>query len=122
MPDEPTAAVRYKEIMGRARRSADDLREWERRRSDELESQIAEAALRVERLAEQEVAVQERAHRWWRMAQDNVVRLSWIEPGEPPSPIASARGEHLDQHVEEIRTAYRELTKAVEALGWRARR
>ncbi|EHY89350.1 hypothetical protein ACWGPQ_15190 [Saccharomonospora azurea] len=122
MPDEPTAAVRYKEIMSGARRSADDVREWERRRVEELESRIAEAQARVERLAEQETTVQERTHRWWRMACDNVERLSWIEPGELPPPISSARGAHLDQHVEEVRNAYRELKDAVAALGWRARR
>ncbi|EID54633.1 hypothetical protein [Saccharomonospora xinjiangensis] len=122
MPDEPTAAMRYKEIMSRAHKAADDVREWERRRGHELESQIAEAAQRVERLAEQEIAVQERGHRWWRMAYDNVARLSWLEPGEPPAATAPARGEHLDHHVEQIKPAYRELQNAVDALSWRARR
>ncbi|WP_197321827.1 hypothetical protein [Saccharomonospora sp. NB11] len=122
MPDEPTAAVRYKEIMSGARRSADEVREWERRRVEELESQIAGAQDRLDRVAEQEVAVQERTHRWWRMACDNVDRLSWIEPGDPPNASPVARSEHLDQYLEEIRTSYRELTKAVAALGWRARR
>ncbi|OQO92944.1 hypothetical protein [Saccharomonospora piscinae] len=122
MPDEPTAAVRYKEIMGLARRAADELREWERRRAAELESRIAEAQARLDALAEQETAAQERAHRWWRMACDNVDRLPWLEPGQQPAVVTSARGEWADRYAEDIRITYRELTNAINDLGWRARR
>ena len=122
MSDEPTAAVRYKEIMGLARKAADDLRDWERKRIVELESEIAEADRRLDAAAEQETAVQERALRWWRMACDNVDRLSWLEPGEQPSPINSARGDQVDHYVDGLRSAYRNLTEAVANLGWRARR
>ena len=122
MYDEPTAAVRYKEIMGLARKAAEDLRDWERKRIVELESKIAEADRRLDAAAEQETAVQERALRWWRMACDNVDRLSWLEPGEQPSPISSARGDRAVRYVDELRGIYRELTEAIASLGWRARR
>ncbi|WP_298180759.1 hypothetical protein [Saccharomonospora sp.] len=122
MSDEPTAAVRYKEIMGLARKAADDLRDWERKRIVELESEIAEADRRLDAAAEQETAVQERALRWWRMACDNVDRLPWLEPGEQPSPISSARGDRAVRYVDELRGIYRELTEAIASLGWRARR
>lgn len=122
MTDDTSAAVRYKEIMGLARKAAENLREWEQRRAEELESQIAATAERVERLEEAQLATQERALRWWRMACDNVARLPWLEPGEPPSPSHAAGNDRPDGHTEEIRTAYRELTNAVDALGWRARR
>ncbi|EIF00903.1 hypothetical protein [Saccharomonospora glauca] len=122
MPDEPTAAVRYKEIMGRARKSADDLREWERRRGDELKSLIAAAEQRVEQLSDRETAVREQAHRLWRMALDNVKRLSWLDPGEPPSPSALAKSRYLDHYLDEVRTAYRALSEAADTLSWRNRR
>lgn len=121
MSDEPTAAVRYKDIVGLARKAADDLRTWELARADELNALLAAAAERVSAAAERERAVSERANRWWRMASDNVSRLSWLEPGAEPEPVTSARGEWLDRYTEEIRTAYQELNQAILKLSWRAR-
>lgn len=120
-PDAPTAAVRYKEIMGLARKAADDLRSWELARAKELDTQIAAAAQRLDAAAERERATAERAHRWWRMAGDNVARLSWLDLGPDPEPLTSARGEYLDRYAEDVRAAYHELTQAILKLSWRAR-
>lgn len=121
MTPEPTAAMRYKEIIGSARKAANDLRAWELARAQELDSAIAIAAAEVTRAAERERATVERAHRWWRMAADNVARLTWLDIGPEPEPVPTARGEWLDRHTEDVRPAYRELTEAVLKLGWRAR-
>lgn len=121
MPDEPGAAVRYKEVMGLARKAADDLRAWERARARELDAEISAAEQRVEKAAERERTAGERAHRFWRMACDNISRLSWLAPGPDPEPVPSASSEHLDRYAEDVRTAYQELTQSVLALGWRAR-
>src|SRR5690606_42013601 len=115
-------ARRDKEVMGLARKAAGDLRDWERKRIAERASKIAGAGRRLDAAAEQETAVQARAPRWWRMACDNVGRLPWLEPGEQPSPINSARGDQVDHYVDGLRSAYRNLTEAVANLGWRARR
>lgn len=119
--DEPTAAVRYKAIMGLAAKAAEDLRAWENNRAAELTAEIAAAAERVTEAAERERTTTERVERWWRMAGDNVSRLSWLDVGAPPEPEASARGDHLDRYTEDIRSAYNELTTAILNLGWRSR-
>ncbi|MEU6645134.1 hypothetical protein ABZ863_21585 [Saccharomonospora sp. NPDC046836] len=121
MSDGSPAAMRYKEIIGLARRGADELRAWERARVEELTAEIAAAAERVTAAAEREEAMTGRANRWWRMAGDNVSRLSWLDVGTPPEPVASARGEWLDRYAEDVRPAYHELTQAILKLGWRAR-
>ncbi|MGH3520969.1 MAG: hypothetical protein ACRDQ7_27055 [Haloechinothrix sp.] len=121
MRDEPTAAVRYKEIIGLARKAANDLRAWELARAEELESAIAAAGAEVATAAEREERAAAQANRWWRMAGDNVSRLSWLEVGAPPEPAGSARGEWLDRYTEDVRPAYHELTQAIFKLGWRAR-
>ncbi|WP_019818999.1 hypothetical protein [Saccharomonospora saliphila] len=121
MPDEATAAVRYKEIMGLARKAADDLRSWELARAKELDGEIAAAEQRVREATDREQTTAERAHRFWRMADDNISRLSWAQLGPDPEPAPSARGEHLDRYAENVRSAYQELTQAVQNLGWRAR-
>ncbi|PRX44668.1 hypothetical protein B0I33_111181 [Prauserella shujinwangii] len=121
MTDDATAAMRYKEIIGLARKAAEDLRAWERHRAEELDVAIGAAATEVSAAAEREQRVTERVDRWWRMACDNVSRLSWLDAGEPPEPVPSARGELLDRYAEDVRPAYHELTQAILNLGWRAR-
>ncbi|MFC4002672.1 hypothetical protein ACFS2C_04175 [Prauserella oleivorans] len=116
-----TAAVRYKEIVGLARKAAADLRAWEESRAEELNGEIAAAAEKVTAATEAEQAMNDRARRWWNMAADNVARLSWLDVGPEPEPIASARGEWLHRYAEDIRPAYHELTQAVLKLSWRAR-
>ncbi|SFP69292.1 hypothetical protein SAMN05421810_103120 [Amycolatopsis arida] len=118
---EVTAAMRYKETIGLARKAADDLRSWELARAEELAVAIAAARAEVARAAEREEAMAERAHRWWRMAADNVDRVSWLTAGEPPEPVPSARGEWVDRYAEDVRPAYHELNQAILHLGWRAR-
>ncbi|WP_116046922.1 hypothetical protein [Amycolatopsis palatopharyngis] len=121
MPDEPTAAVRYKEIVALARKSADDLRSWELARTEELDGAIAGAVTEIDRATQREQSTAERANRWWRMAVDNVSRVSWLEAGAPPEPVTSARGEWLSRYLEDVRPAYHELNQAILNLGWRAR-
>lgn len=121
MPDEPDAAVRYKEIMGLARRASEDLRSWERTRARELDAEIRAAEQRVGKATERERTAAERAYHFWRMACDEISRLSWLEPGPDPEPVSSAHKDHLDRYAEDIRTAYQELTRSVVDLGWRAR-
>lgn len=121
MTDDANAAVRYKEIVGLARKAAEDLRAWELARAEELTSAIAAAEQEVAQATEREQVTAERATRWWRMAADNVSRLSWLDMGAEPEPVASARGEWLDRYAEDIRAAYHELTQAILRLGWRAR-
>ncbi|PXY34385.1 hypothetical protein BAY59_02285 [Prauserella coralliicola] len=121
MSEEPTAAMRYKEIIGLARKAAEDLRTWELARAEQLNGEIAARAEAVTAAEERERAMTDRANRWWRMAKDNVSRLSWLEVGAPPEPAASARGEWLHRYAEDVRPAYHELTQAILKLGWRAR-
>jgi hypothetical protein len=120
--DAATAAMRYKQITGLARASAENLRNWEIRRAAELDTAVAEAAVAVEQSIEREASATERATRWWKMAVHNVARLSWLEIGEPPQPAPNARGQYLDRYLEEVKPSYQELVRAVLALGWRARR
>lgn len=121
MTDEPTAAVRYKEIVGRADQAADELREWENTRADELNTLITAATAQVAAATEREQATTERASRWWRMAEDSVARLSWLEIGLSPEPVPSARADWLDHYVEEMRAAYQKLSRAILNLSWLAR-
>lgn len=121
MTTDPPAATRYKEIIGLAGKAADDLRSWELARADELGAARARAEAEVRSAAAREEHAQQRANRWWRMASDNVARLSWLRTGEPPEAAGSARGEHLDRYLEDIRPAYHELTQAILDLGWRSR-
>lgn len=121
MTSEPTAAVRYKEVIGLARKAANDLRAWELTRAKELDSAIAAATAELAAATERERATEERADRWWRMAADNVSRTSWLDMGAPPEPVESARGDWLDRYTEDVRAAYHELTQAILKLGWRAR-
>ncbi|GAB3506763.1 hypothetical protein [Amycolatopsis cihanbeyliensis] len=121
MTEGSTAAMRYKEIIGLARRAADDLRSWELSRAEELAAARATAEAEVAAAVEREQVTTERANRWWRMAADNVDRVSWLETGAAPEPIDSARGEWLDRYLEDIRPTYQELNQAILNLGWRAR-
>lgn len=119
--DRATAAMRYKEIVGLARKAGEDLRTWELHRAAELDAEIGAAAADLTAATQREERVSERGQRWWRMARDNVSRLSWLDAGEEPEPVASARGEQLDRYVEDVRPAYHELTQAILNLGWRSR-
>ncbi|WP_199429877.1 hypothetical protein [Qaidamihabitans albus] len=121
MSDDATAAMRYKEVIALARKAADDLRSWELARAAELDAEIGAAAAAVTAATEREQRMAERAQRWWRMACDNVSRLSWLDAGEPPAPADSARGELMDRYAEDVRSAYHELTQAILNLGWRSR-
>ncbi|SFA72394.1 hypothetical protein SAMN05216266_10163 [Amycolatopsis marina] len=116
-----SAALRYKEIVALARKSADDLRSWELARAEELDGAIAGAKAEIEQAAQREQTTEERANRWWRMAVDNVSRVSWLEAGAGPEPVSSARGEWLSRYLEDIRPAYHELNQSILNLGWRAR-
>ncbi|MGC7100427.1 hypothetical protein ACPZ19_37590 [Amycolatopsis lurida] len=116
-----TAAMRYKEIIGLARGAEENLRTWELARADELERVLADAHEAVAAAKEREAQTIERVNRWWRMADDNVSRLSWLEVGVPPEPSPSARGAYLDRYLEEVRAAYQDLVQAILKLSWRAR-
>jgi hypothetical protein len=120
-PQDVSAAVRYKEIVGLARKAGDDLRSWELARADELEAAIARKQAEVVAAREREQRSADRVNRWWRMASDNVDRMSWLEAGSPPEPAPSARGEWLDRYLEDVRPAYHELNQAILNLGWRSR-
>nr|WP_040406877.1 hypothetical protein [Amycolatopsis nigrescens] len=114
--------MRYKEIIGMAGRAAADLRSWEQNRAEELTAQIAAATAGVAAAVEREERTKQTANRWWRMAEDNVSRLSWLEVAEGPSPSPTARGDWLDRYSDGVRPVYNELVQAVLQLGWRARR
>jgi hypothetical protein len=120
--DGITAAMRYKEIVGLARGSAEQLRNWEHARADELEASLGEATEAVTTAEAREVWAKERAIRWWKMAEHNVAQLTWLDVGEEPQPTASARAQYLERYLEEVKPSYQELVQAVLALGWRARR
>jgi hypothetical protein len=120
--DGITAAMRYKEIVGLARGSAEQLRTWELARADELETSLAEATEAVTAAGEREAWAKERAIRWWKMAEHNVAQLTWLDVGGEPEPTASARAQYLDRYLEEVKPSYQELVQAVLSLGWRARR
>ncbi|MBB4687625.1 hypothetical protein [Amycolatopsis jiangsuensis] len=123
MTDEiASPAMRYKEIVGLARGSAENLRAWELARADEIERQLAEAQAAVAEAAQREVKARERAARWWKMALHNVSRLTFLEPPDEPQPVPTARAQYLDRYLEEVKPSYQELVQAVLALGWRAKR
>ncbi|OXM50598.1 hypothetical protein [Amycolatopsis alba] len=122
MDDGTTAAMRYKEIVGLARASAENLRSWEIARADDLEARLAEAHQAVADAAEREQRAAERASRWWKMAQHNVEGLTWLPDGEDPQPVPTARAAYLEKYLEEVKPGYQELVKAVLSLGWRAKR
>lgn len=122
MDDGITAAMRYKEIVGLARASAENLRSWETARADELEARLAEAHQAVADAAEREQRAVDRANRWWKMAQHNVEGLTWLPDGDAPQPVPTARAGYLDRYLEEVKPSYQELVQAVLALGWRAKR
>jgi hypothetical protein len=114
--------MRYKEIIGLARGSAEQLRTWELARADELETALAEAAEAVTAADEREAWAKERAVRWWKMAEHNVAQLTWLDVGGEPEPTATARAQYLERYLEEVKPSYQELVQAVLSLGWRARR
>ncbi|GAA3558905.1 hypothetical protein GCM10022222_48080 [Amycolatopsis ultiminotia] len=123
MTDEPASpAMRYKEIVGLARGSAENLRTWELARAEEIERQLADAQAAVAQATEREEKAKERAVRWWKMALHNVSRLNFVEPPDDPEPVPTARAQYLDRYLEEVKPSYQELVQAVLALGWRARR
>ena len=117
-----TAAMRYKEIVGLARGSADQLRAWELARAEELETAFAEATEALTTATDREARARERAVRWWKMAVHNVERLSWLDVGDGPESRPTARAQYLDRYLEEVKPSYQELVQAVLSLGWRARR
>lgn len=122
MDDGIAAAMRYKEIVGLARASAENLRTWELARADELEGRLAEAHQAVAEATEREQHAVNRATRWWKMAQHNVEGLAWLPDGEDPQPVPTARAGYLERYLEEVRPSYQELVQAVLSLGWRAKR
>jgi hypothetical protein len=115
-------AMRYKEIVGRARGSADQLRTWELARAEQLDQELAEAATAVAVATEREEKARERASRWWKMALHNVAPLTFLEPPEDPKPVNTARPQYLERYLEEVKPSYQELVQAVLGLGWRAKR
>ena len=120
--DGATAAMRYKEIIALSRGSAENLRDWELRRAEALQAEIEEAQSAIEAATERETKAAERATRWWRMALHNIQGLLWLDPGDEPRPVTTARPAYLDRYLEEVKPSYQELVQAVLALGWRAKR
>ncbi|MGW3962028.1 hypothetical protein ACWED2_19550 [Amycolatopsis sp. NPDC005003] len=122
MTDDATAAMRYKEIIALSRGSAENLREWELARAEALNAEIEAADAAIEAAAERETRAAERATRWWKMALHNIQGLPWLDPGDDPRPVATARAAYLERYLEEVKPSYQELVQAVLALGWRAKR
>lgn len=120
--DGATAAMRYKEIIALSRGSAENLRDWELQRAEALQAEIEEAQSAIEAATERENKAAERATRWWRMALHNIQGLLWLDPGDEPRPVTTARPAYLDRYLEEVKPSYQELVQAVLALGWRAKR
>ncbi|MEV4142900.1 hypothetical protein AB0J40_04485 [Amycolatopsis sp. NPDC049691] len=120
--DGATAAMRYKEIIALSRGSAENLRDWELQRAEALQAEIEEAQSAIEAATERETKAAERATRWWRMALHNIQGLLWLDPGDEPRPVTTARPAYLDRYLEEVKPSYQELVQAVLALGWRAKR
>lgn len=117
-----SAAMRYKAITGLTAKAAEDMRAWEQHHARELDPRIAEAEAAVGQAREREERTVQTVRHWWRMTADNVAHLPWLELGEEPIPVASARGSWLDRHLNDIKTVYQELVDAVLSLGWRGRR
>ncbi len=122
MTDDATAAMRYKEIIALSRGSADNLREWELARAKALDAEIEAAEAAIEVATEREARAAERATRWWKMALHNIQGLPWLDPGDNPRPVPTARAAYLERYLEEVKPSYQELVQAVLALGWRAKR
>ena len=123
MTDEhASAALRYKEIVGLARGSAENLRAWELARADEIDRQLTDAHAAVAAAQAQEEKMRERASRWWKMALHNVARLNFVEALDDPQPVMTARPQYLERYLEEVKPSYQELVQAVLGLGWRAKR
>ncbi|HKN52035.1 MAG TPA: hypothetical protein VJX66_06030 [Amycolatopsis sp.] len=120
--DNATTAMRYKEIIALSRGSGENLRAWELERANALESEIAEAREAITAATEREQRAAERATRWWKMALHNVERLNFLDLGENPQPVMTARPQYLERYLEEVKPSYQELVQAVLALGWRAKR
>ncbi|NBH06237.1 hypothetical protein [Amycolatopsis sp. SID8362] len=120
--DGATAAMRYKEIIALSRGSAENLREWELARAEALEAEIEEARTAIELATEREKRAAERATRWWKMALHNIQGLPWLDPGDEPHPVTTARPAYLERYLEEVKPSYQELVQAVLGLGWRAKR
>ncbi|WP_372671678.1 hypothetical protein [Amycolatopsis kentuckyensis] len=120
--DGATAAMRYKEIIALSRGSAENLRDWELQRAEALEAEIEAARTAIEAAAEREAQAAARATRWWKMALHNIQGLLWLDPGDEPRPVMTARPAYLDRYLEEVKPSYQELVQAVLALGWRAKR
>ncbi|MGK3200418.1 hypothetical protein [Amycolatopsis sp. MEPSY49] len=120
--DGATAAMRYKEIIALSRGSAENLRAWELQRAEALEAEIEAARTAIEAAADREARAAERATRWWKMALHNIQGLLWLDPGDEPRPVMTARPAYLDRYLEEVKPSYQELVQAVLALGWRAKR
>jgi hypothetical protein len=119
---DSNAAMRYKETVGLASQAQHNLRNWEYERLEQLKGEIAAAKEAIEVAKEREAKAHRAAQRWWRMAEDNVSRLSWLEVADDPSPAIQARGDRLDRYLDDVRVAYNELVQSVLQLGWRARR
>ncbi|WP_236789923.1 hypothetical protein [Amycolatopsis sp. GM8] len=115
-------AMRYKEIVGLAGKAAEELRAWELRRGQELDAEILAAEQAVAEAAQREQRTAQTAHNWWRMAEDNVSRLPWLEVADGPTPAAHAHASWLDRYLNELKPMYQELVDSVLSLGWRARR
>ncbi|WP_020664063.1 hypothetical protein [Amycolatopsis benzoatilytica] len=120
--ENASAALRYKEIVGLARGSAENLRAWELARADEIERQLADAHAALAAAQAQEEKMRERANRWWKMALHNVARLNFVEALDDPQPVTTARPQYLERYLEEVKPSYQELVQAVLGLGWRAKR
>ncbi|MBE1500127.1 hypothetical protein H4696_007227 [Amycolatopsis lexingtonensis] len=120
--DGATAAMRYKEIIALSRGSAENLREWELQRAETLEAEIEEAKGAIEVAVDREQRAAERATRWWKMALHNIQGLLWLDPGDEPRPVMTARPAYLERYLEEVKPSYQELVQAVLGLGWRAKR
>ncbi|TVT52239.1 hypothetical protein FNH05_13240 [Amycolatopsis rhizosphaerae] len=113
--------MRYKAIVGIASKAGEDLRAWELHRAKELETEIAAAQAALAEAKEKEQRTAQAVRHWWRMAEDNVSRLSWLELADGPAPDLQARGSMLDRYLNEVKPLYQELVDAVLSLGWRSR-
>ncbi|ADJ50638.1 hypothetical protein AMES_8813 [Amycolatopsis mediterranei S699] len=122
MTDDATAAMRYKEIIALSRGSAENLREWELARAEALNGEIEAAEAAIEVAIDREARAAERATRWWKMALHNIQGLPWLDPGDNPRPVPTARAAYLERYLEEVKPSYQELVQAVLSLGWRAKR
>lgn len=117
-----TPAMRYKEIVGLAGKATEELRAWELRRAEELDTEIAAAERAVAEATQREQRTAQIVHNWWRMAEENVSRLPWLEVAEGPTPATNAHASWHDRYLNELKPIYQELVDSVLSLSWRARR